>query len=377
MATHVQLPKRSFVLGIILCIIFIVGMVLATSLPSAVITLRPKIDQRKISKDIMLSSKVTTPDYIRYQLPSHIITKTASSQKTFTQTNGDITQSYSKGTVTFTNTQDTEQRLLPKTHLRHEATGEMFLTDEPVIIPPNGTVVERVTAKGTGSSGDVAPGKFLIDKFSAGLQKAVYAESSAQFSGGETGANSISQEDIDKAKKEALDSATQKALEEIKKEAGNASVREDLLSVSTKENTASVQAGSKAVSYTSNATVEARVFIVDTHDIISLMTLALRAQTAPEEEFISFDPASFSLSISQTDWAVGQARISASLTGSYGKKIGSTELSEDNLSGLSKQELINHFTAFPSIGSADIKFWPFWVTSAPSHPKQISIQVAH
>ncbi|OGY37559.1 MAG: hypothetical protein A3E36_04830 [Candidatus Andersenbacteria bacterium RIFCSPHIGHO2_12_FULL_45_11b] len=377
MATFFQLPKKSISLVVIILVIAVIGIVLTTALPHTTITVRPKVDQRKISKDIILSSKTTTPDYVHYALPAKIISQEGHAEQSFTQSDGDVTQGNSKGTVTFTNTQDTEQRLLPKTHLRYEPTGVMFLTDNPVIIPPNGTVDAPVAAKETGKAGDVPPGKFLVDKFSPGLQKAVYAESKSQFSGGELGAHAISQEDIDKAKQTVLEAAKQKALDAIKKEAGNAEVRSDLLSVTPEHNDASVQAGSKAVSYTASATVQAKEFIVDSHDIISLMTLALRAEVAPDEEFISYDPASFSLAITQTDWNTGQARISASLTGTYGKKIGSSELSEDNLAGLGKQELANHFKNFPSIGDVDIKFWPFWVTSAPSRPNQINIEVAH
>ncbi len=377
MAIRFQFPQRSITLIVIVLILAVVCIILMTTLPHVTITVHPKISQRTIKQDIILSSKATAPDYIHYALPANIITQEGNVQQTFTQQGGQITQGNSKGTVTFTNTQDTEQRLLPKTHLKYQQTGVMFLTDNPVIIPPNGTVDASVTAEQSGTSGDVAPGKFLIDKFSPGLQKVVYAESKSQFSGGEVGSSAISQQDIDSAKQTVLDAAKQQALDAIKKAANGADVRSDLLSVTTEHNDASVQAGSKAVSYTASATVQAREFIVDSHDIISLMTLALRANVAPDEEFISFDPASFSLSIGQTDWNAGQAQISASLTGTYGKKIGSTELSEDNLSGLSKQELINHFTTFPTIGTVDVQFWPFWVTSTPSRPNQINIEVAH
>ena len=377
MAIQVFLPKKSVFLIITLCIIGGVAIVLATTLPHATITVHPKVTQRNVSKDILLSSKSTTPDYIHYSLPTKIITQEATAQKTFTQSGDQVSQGNSKGSVKFTNAQDSEQRLLPHTHLKYEPTGVMFTTDGPVIIPPNGSVDATITAEGTGSSGDVAAGKFLVDKFSPGLQKVVYAESTSQFSGGEVGAQSISQQDIDTAKKQVLDDATKQALDKIKQQAGDAEVRQDLLSVSTEHNDASAQAGSHAVSYTASAAVQAKEFLVDSHDIISLMTLALRADVAPDEEFISYDPASFSLSISQTDWNEGQAKISATLTGIYAKKIGSTELSEDNLAGLSKQELNNHFTAFPSIGTVDIKLWPFWVTSAPSNVNQINVEVAH
>ncbi|MEO6077410.1 MAG: baseplate J/gp47 family protein [Candidatus Andersenbacteria bacterium] len=376
MAFELFLPKKSITLIVVLLVIAGIGIVLGTSLPHATITVHAKVSERKVTKDIVLSSKSTTPDYIHYSLPAHIITKEGHAQKTYTAGGGDISQGNSTGTVTFTNKQDTEQRLLPHTHLKY-SDGTMFTTDEPVIIPPNSTVEEKVTAEQQGKSGDVAPGHFVIDKFSTGLQKVVFADSTSPFSGGEVGAKAISQEDIDTAKKEVLDTATQQALDAITKEANGADVRKDLLTTTTENNDASVSAGSHAASYTASATVQAKEFIVDTHDIVSLMTLALRADVAPDEEFQSYNPESFILSISQTDWAAGQAKISATLTGTYTKKIGTSELATSNLAGLSKQELTNHFQAFPSIGDIDIKFWPFWVQSTPSKPNQINVEVAH
>lgn len=377
MAVKVTFPRQGARALVILAILGLIAVVAMATLPQATITIHAKVASRKISQDILLSSKATGPDYIHYILPAKIVSQEGTAQQQFSQSSDQISQGNSKGVVTFTNNQDTEQRLLPKTHLRYEPTGVLFTTDSPLTIPPKGTVDAHVTAEQQGTSGDVAAGHFVIDKFSAGLQKAVYADSTTAFSGGEVAGNAISQQDIDTAKQTVLDAAKQKAMDALKQQTNNADIRSDLLSIQTEQDDVSVQAGSHAVSYTATAKVQARGFIVDSHDIVSLMTLALRASVAPDEEFSSYDPASFNLSIAQTDWTSGQARIAATLTGMFTKKIGSTELSEDNLAGLGKQELINHFKNFPSIGNVDVNFWPFWVTSTPSNTNKITIEVAH
>jgi hypothetical protein len=362
-------------MAVAMLIIGAVVLFAATALPHASITVHPKTAEKKITKDILLTASATTPDYVRYALPAKIVEQESHVSKTITKSTANIKQGFSKGTVMFKNEQDDEQRLLPKTHLKHEG-GSMFITDTPVTIPPHGEVEVHVTAEQQGKSGDVAPGRFNIDKFSAGLQRVVYATSATTFSGGEFGDSPITQADIDEAKKAVLEQAKQEAIAAINKQSASGSIREDLITTEIKSNTASAQAGSNAISFTAEASVQARGFLTDTQDIISLMTLALRASVAGDEEFSSFDPASFSLAIAQTDWKTGQARITSSLTGTYAKKIGSSELSEDNLAGLSKQELINHFTTFPSIGSVDVVFSPFWVKSAPSKQNQITITVA-
>jgi hypothetical protein len=131
MALELFLPKKSIALIVALLVVAGISIVLGTSLPHATITVHAKVSERKVTKDIILSSKSTTPDYIHYSLPAHIITQEGHAQKTYTAGGGDVSQGNSTGTVTFTNNQETEQRLLPHTHLKY-ADGTMFLTDGPV-----------------------------------------------------------------------------------------------------------------------------------------------------------------------------------------------------------------------------------------------------
>ncbi len=372
---HVTVPGR----GILLVVLLVLGgagiLVAVTLFPHAAITVHPKITTKQLSKDILLSAKNETPDYVRFTLPAKIVEEEIDTAKTFENTGGVATQDFSKGSITFTNTQDQEQRLLPKTQMRHIDSGLIFLIDTPVAIPAKGTLTVSVTAKEKGPAGDVAPGKFVVEKFTGGLQQAVTAQSDKAFSGGESTDTVISQEAIDTAQKTVLEQAKQDALAKLTAKAGGASIRPDLVTVEVLSQNVSASAGSRAVRYVVQAKVKARGFVVDTHDLISLMTLALRATVASDEEFLSYDVNSFALTIAQTDWKTGQARVSASLTGKYAKKIGPNELQADNLSGLSAKEINDRFTTSPNIGSVDVSLTPFWVRSAPSKENQIDIRV--
>lgn len=372
---RVTVPGR----GIFLVVLLVLGgagiLAAVTLFPHAAITVHPKITTKQLSKDILLSAKNETPDYVRFTLPAKIVEEEIETIKTFENTGGVASQDFSKGSITFTNTQDQEQRLLPKTQMRHLDSGLIFLTDTPVAIPAKGTLKVSVTAKEKGPAGDVAPGKFVVEKFTGGLQQAVTAQSDKPFSGGESTDTAISQEAIDAAQKTVLEQAKQDALAKLTAKAGGASIRPDLVTAEVLSQNVSASAGSRAVRYVAQAKVKARGFVVDTHDLISLMTLGLRATVASDEEFLSYDVNSFTLTIAQTDWKTGQARVSASLRGKYAKKIGPNELKADNLSGLSVKEINDRFTASPNIGSVDVSFSPFWVKSAPSKENQIDIRV--
>lgn len=374
-SVRVSVPGKSIFLVLFLLVGGFVFFIVTTLFPRASIVVHPKTSEQKLTKDIILSSKTTTPDYVRFTLPATILEENLEVSAVFENAGGTPTQDFSRGSITFTNTQDQEQRLLPKTQMRHVDSNIIFLTDTPVTIPAKGNLTVSVTAKEKGPAGDVSPGKFVIEKFSKSLQEAVPAQSETAFSGGESSDSEISQDAIDAAQKKVLEQAKSDALAKLTSKAGGASIRPDLINTEVLSQHVSASKGSRALRYTAQANVKARAFVVSTHDIISLMTLALRASTALDEEFLSYNASSFTLAIAQADWLSGQARVSASLTGTYAKKISAGELTADNLPGLSEKEIIEHFAASPNVGSVDVALSPFWVKSAPSKKNQIDVRI--
>ncbi len=373
---RIAFSGASLILAAILLIAGAGLLVAVTIFPHATITVHPKVITKQLSKDIVLSAKADSPDYIRFTLPSSIVEKEIQVEKIFKQESSDVVSDFATGTVTLTNNQEEEQRLLPKTHLKHETSGIFFLTNERVIIPPKSSMNVGVTAKEKGAAGDVPPGKFIVDKLPPNLQKLVFAESKNTFSGGQAVATELTQEAIDSAQKAVLEEAKQKAAGELTLVAKGKSIRPDLTTIEVISQEVSAQPGSRAVQFIAKASVKARGFVVETHDIVSLMTLALKASVESDEEFISYDAPSFELAITKTDWKTGNARLSAKLTGRYAKKIGQQDLSTTNLAGLSKQEVIDRFQSSPAIDRIEVSLSPFWVKSVPSKQNQIQIEIA-
>ncbi|MEK7500313.1 MAG: hypothetical protein AAB649_06985 [Patescibacteria group bacterium] len=374
-SVRLAVPGKSIFFVLVLLVGGAGFFIVTTLFPRASIVIHPKTSEQKLTKDIILSSTAKAPDYVRFTLPATILEEELEATASFENAEGTPTQDFSKGSITFTNTQDQEQRLLPKTQMRHVDSGVIFLTDTPVAIPANGTLTVSVTAKEKGPAGDVPPGKFVVEKFSKGLQEAVPAQSETAFSGGQSTDSEITQEAIDAAQKKVLEQAKADALTKLNEKAGGASIRPDLINMEILSQSVSAQKGSRALKYTAAAHVKARAFVVSTHDIISLMTLALRASTGLDEEFLSYDASSFTLAITQADWLAGNARVSASLAGTYVKKIGLAEIHTDNLAGLSENEIVERFAASPTVGSVEVHFSPFWVKSAPSNKSQIDVRI--
>lgn len=344
-------------------------------LPRATVSLTPATSPRQGVKEMILSTQAQEPDFIHFTLPARLVERRVEAQETISRTGVDGFDDFAKGTVTLINQQDEEQPLLPKTHLRHEASGVFFLTDTAVRIPPQGEVPVGITAKEKGAAGNVAAGKFIIDKLPASTQSVIYATSQSPTSGGLAVQQPLTAAEIEQAKATMLESLRTRAGGELTAEAGGAPIRPDLVSLTPEVAEVSASAGSQTKDFTIHLRLAARAFVVDENDILSLTLLALRSATGTNEELVSYEPESFRVSISQADFERGEARVKGELTGLFSPKIEPGVFAADKLAGLSANEVREYLKQFPSVGQTEVKFWPFWVRSVPARPGATKIEV--
>ena len=375
MATQFIIPRRTLIAVSVFVALLAVGGVAYVYLPKALITVTPKVNARDIEQEVILSSQAKEPDFKRFILPARIVEKEVQESTTIERAGASTKPDFAKGQVRLYNQQEEDQDLLPKTHLRHEASGVFFLTDTAVTIPANSEVSVSVTAKEQGDAGNVAPGKFIVDKLPSSLQQVVYGESKQQFTGGISTDTPITEAELNAAKADVQERARERAQGELTLAAGGANIRPDLVTVETLEETSTAQVGSGATSFSVSAKVRARAFVVDENNLLSLTLLALRTNLSEDEEFLEYDPRSFSISITGADFERGEARIVATLTGEFASKIGPSVLSTSNLAGLSQTEATEHFKQFPSVEAAEISLSPFWVRSVPARPGAIDIVI--
>lgn len=375
MPTQFIIPRRTLVAISIVVAALALGGVAYVYLPKASITVTPKVNAREIEQQIILSSQAKEPDFQRFILPARIVEKEVQESVTVQREGSSTKPDFAKGSVRLFNQQDEDQDLLPKTHLRHEATGVFFLTDTAVKIPANSEISVNVTAKEQGEVGNVAPGKFIVDKLPTSLQQVVFGESKQQFSGGISTDTPITEEEVAAAKADIQEKARERAQGELTLAAGGANIRPDLITIDTIEESSTAQPGSGATSFTVSTKVRARAFVVDENDLLSLTLLALRTNLSQDEEFLEYDPQSFSIQITGADFERGEARVVANLTGEFASKIGTSILSTHNLAGLSQKEAAEHFKQFPSVQTAEISLSPFWVRSVPARPGSIDIVI--
>ncbi len=371
------IPRRTLLLLMALLVLAVAGSLAFIYLPRAHITVHPKISSRSVEQPMILSAEAKEPDFIRYILPAKLVEKEVREAKHITREATNVRDDFATGKITLKNDQGEEQPLLPKTHLRHEASGTFFLTDTAVTIPPQGEVATLVTAKEAGPAGNVPAGKFIVDKLPTSLQAVVYGESAQAFTGGVASDTPLAAADINKTKEEVINAAKEKAFGEITLESGGAGIRPELLTTEVVLEQISAAPGSYATGYDVDITVRARGLVVDNNDLLSLTLLALRNQETADEEFLSYDPDSFDLTITKADIERGQTQVTGKLSGTFASKIGPSILSTENLAGLSATEATEHFKKFPAVQDAQVSFSPFWVRSIPSRPQAIEIVIAN
>lgn len=372
---QIVVPRRSILFLTTLILVIIVGGLAYVYLPRAHIEVKPLNVSRAVDQEIILSSSAGNPDFVRFILPTQVIHREVRESQLFERSAENQFDDFARGEVTLYNKQEGEQRLLPKTHLRHEESDVFFLTDAAVAVPPQGEARVTVTAKEKGATGNVPAGRWLVDKLPVSLQSRVYGESASAFGGGVAVETPLTEVELYQAKETVLAKVRDRLMGELTVAAGGARVRDDLVLYSDEVVEAPVETGSQASQFTVTASVTARAFLVDENDLLSLTLLTLRQSAGAEEEFVAYNPHSFRAEIQRSDFERGEAVVLGTLTGSFASKIGSAVFGGENLAGLRESEVREVLQQLAGVGEVGVEFSPFWVRTVPGRAGAVEISV--
>lgn len=369
------LPRRALIALAVVLALALAASVVLLRLPQVTVTVVAATERREIVQEIILSTAVDDPDFVQFKLPAQVVEATAARERTVERTGAARHDDFARGTVVLRNELDEVQELLPKTHLRHEASGVYFLTDRPVAVPAHGEVAMPVTAKERGPAGNVPPGRLVIDKLPATTQQSVYAESNAPMSGGVAVDDPVSETELRSAREEIVQAARDEVRGQLTAVAGGAPLREELINYEEVETLVGAEVGSKTASFMVKTIVRGRAFIADETNLLGLAALKLREAASANEVFATYDLSSFSLGVLRSDFARGEAVVQGKLTGTFARKLGPASLAGRNLAGLSAGEVRERLQQEEGVGEVEVSFWPFWVTSVPGNSERVEIVV--
>lgn len=367
------LSRRFLALPVGLLLI-VAAVVAALYAPRATVIVHPRTNERTFTQDIWLSAGREQPDFSQYALPARVVERTAEDELRAERTGGQ-SDDFARGSIVLINDGDSEQPLLPKSHLKHEATGRYFLTDTPITLPPHSRLKMTITAKEKGRAGNVSPGRFIVEKLPASLQTVVWGESQDPLAGGIRVDEPLAEAELAETREKLFSSLRDRLQGELTAEVGGAAIHPDLFFASIEEEAETAGVGSMASEYQVRLRVRGRAFVVDETDLLNMTLLALRARATPEEEFVAYAPGSFRMSVATLDFEKREARLQGTLTGTFARKLPPTVLRPYNLAGLNENEVREYFQRYEAVGDVEVVFFPFWVRTVPGRSSAVQIAI--
>ncbi|TRZ78683.1 hypothetical protein D4R87_00095 [bacterium] len=275
--------------------------------------------------------------------------------------------SKSTGAVTIFNKQSKNQYLLIDSQLSGAKNSVVFMTDQAITVPANGSVQMTVTAKEAGIEGNIPAQKFNFIKLSPSMQTMVYAESSDFMRGGFNQGTIFSKDDLDVAVEKNQQDFFTSIRTDILTDLGETgqTIRQELSKLDITETTSDVPMGTASPQF--NLTIKGTItaILFNEQNIISIASENLRKQALEYEELITYDATSIEYENASINWDNIKADVDVKLSGSFVSQFPSSLFQKERLIGLKEEEAVNYLESFPEIQKAEIYFWPPWNDTVP------------
>ncbi len=373
--------------GGILLVFLVVGFIFANSvLPKAKITIQTDATKVDTNVDLNLSTTATTLSAKDNTIPA----KLATVPKTYTQTVPTTGQknngNKASGTVTITNCSSDGSDVEIPAGTGVSANGQTYITQDSISLPvsghhPNGSCSSisgatsgnvQVLAQSAGTSFNTTSGTPMTV---SGFGNANAKAGSAISGGTDSIVQSVNQNDINSAKAKivANDAELKKALTD-QLTAAKYYPLEATYTAGTPTVTTSAKVGDVANSVTVTEAVNYTMFGVKKDDLNTLLNNDIKGQIDTEKQSIldnGLTGATFNVTtLSATG---GQLTMSTSATAGPDLDVNTIRAeSAGKKAGAIKAQLSGN----PDVKSVDVKFSPFWVSSAPKKTERITVIIA-
>lgn len=347
--------------------------------PHATVTISAKTTSVGIDQTLTLdpSAQATSVGDLKFKANSQQIKKSVSTD--FTATGSKDIGTKASGTVTITNSFDSDSKTVPAGTIFTAANGQQFTLAADVSVPGAtvsggnihaGSAQAQLTAADIGTDYNVPAQSYSVSGYDS-----LTASGSAMTGGDKKTVTVVSQADVDKAKTQ-LAQQDANAVENQLKQQFNASyvVINESFTSDQGAPTVSPDVGQQATQ--AKLTVETTYTILGLarSDIDQLLNSALKSalDTKPDQNIFSNGDNAIQFSNFQKfDNGTYSARLAT--TGYIGTKIDTDALAKQ-LEGKRFGEIQAIVNQIPNVDNVDIKLSPFWVSSAPGDPKKIDIK---
>ncbi len=362
---------RRIAVGFVVAVALMLGAVLFVSSVSATIRVTPV---KTTLKAEFLADVVKTPTKdteVRGAVVSATVGKSGSYAPSGQGTKQ--VEAKSAGTVVIHNTSQKVQPLVATTRLL-TADGVLFRIDKDVSVPAGGSVETGAHADVVGATGDIPPTRFTIPGLSESLQKLIYADSAAAFTGGVSTISVVSQQDIDQS---AL--TLRNELEEQVKTALRAQASEtfsgEAYSFEILDQTSDVQAGTEAGAITLTMSIKGTAVFFDKDALKGTAARKLYSELRPGQEFGTLNTDAVQASVDKADPATGLANVHVYLDGEASVSAASKSLEPGRFAGLSATDVKSLLVKEGIATDVSVSFTPFWVTRVPQLKDHVNVEI--
>lgn len=372
----------------IFVVLLIIGVYLFFKLPKADIAIWPKVDTLSFQQTIKADKSVDSIDVVKSVIPAQYFQATKKNAQDFPATGNASDEGRASGTITIYNKYDPPTPFTFKagTHFMSDS-GKLFVASQKIVVPAAkksggkitpGSVQVTIQAVEGGSDYNIAPANFSIP----GLKGTSYyysinAVSTSPMSGGYAGkVKKVTDDDIQGAKDVLTKKTVDDAIAALKNQVSSDYILlPNAVFSNVTEASTQTKAGTIADNFNYQVTVTASTLAFKKADIDQFAREYIISKT-PEGKKILDDSFKVDYSASVVDVSGGKATINSDFSAGVYQSIDKNSLTL-SLPGENADQIKQTINSSlgDQISGIKVKFWPFWVNSAPNNQKAINIEL--
>ncbi len=377
--------KKPIFISILIIVLF-VAIYLFFKLPKADITIWPKVDTLSLQQTLTADKSITVVDTAKAVIPAQYFQSIKTATQDFPSTGNGSNEGKSQGTITVYNKYDPPKafNFVAGTHFMSDS-GKLFIALQKITIPAAkkvgskitpGSVSVQIQAVEGGTDYNIAPSNFSVPGLKGTASYfSVSASSAEAMTGGYTGkVKKVTDDDLQEAKNVLTQKATADATADVKGQISADYILLDnaILSNVTDSSTKS-KSGAIADTFNYSVTVQASALAFKKSDVDTFVKSYIASQM-PTGKTLLDGSTKVDYSSNVIDISGGKATLNLNIS------LGAYQNIDKNAIGLSlmgenaeqiKQTITNNMG--DQVSKTQIKFWPFWVSSAPNNQSAVHV----
>lgn len=253
--------------------------------------------------------------------------------------------------------------------------GILFRLEKNVTVPAGSELTALVYADEAGAKFNLEPTRFTIPGLSTELQQQIYGISETTMSGGIKKVGILTEADLNSARQEFENNLTTLIKEKLEPELENQEIRKELLMPEILEQKISNEIGEEVNGFTITAQVAVKVVVTNWEKLLEVAKEKYKSRNVLNETILNWQTDKIEVQIKNIDTTEQTAELEVKLTAEVAGNFDLENFDKKEISGFDKKGIEYYFSQFPGVEQIEVKFWPFWVKSAPALADRIEIQL--